>query len=88
MKKSLPPFDRVVERHYPAIYEAAAGLTPDPVKAAVLTQRAFRRAQTLIPIRYRCGKTREALVKILFLEFAAGTFRATRASTSAPALRS
>lgn len=78
MKKSTTSFDRLVELHYAAVYKIAAALIPDPEKAAALTRRAFSHARNV----FRgggLGRTREALVKILFLEFAAVTLRSATA---------
>jgi hypothetical protein len=45
MKTKNSRFDRLVARHYPAVYRFAARFTDDPRAAIALTRGAFRNAR-------------------------------------------
>ena len=44
MKSTNPRFDRLVARHYPAVFHLAAKFAKSPADAVALTRRAFERA--------------------------------------------
>ena len=52
MKTSNPRFNRLVARHYPAVFRLAAKLVSSPAEAVALTRRAFERAARQLP-RFR-----------------------------------
>lgn len=52
MKTKPSRFDRLVARHYPAIFHLAVRLSASPMEAVALTRRAFERAARELP-RFR-----------------------------------